>query len=106
MKNTGDYLLQLSVMQLTYNFRKKEFASMGMCREEGIEYVLTNLSPLELRLLIKSEEELGQCQNFVRIFPTRYTYQYFRFFEEPLNHSDKLLDAFEHKFNRNRLYDM
>jgi len=83
-------------------YRKKEFASMGVCRDEGIETVLTNLSPLELRFLIKSEEELGQCQNFVRIFPTRYTYQYFRFFEEPLNHSDKLLDAFEHKFHRNR----
>ena len=83
-------------------FREKEKASACLTREEGIEFILKDLSPLDLRILIKSEEELSQSNYFIRIFPTADTFHYLRFFTSPLSYADKLMDAFEQRFAGDR----
>ena len=51
-------------------------------REEWLEGILVNLSASDVKILIKSEEELAACQGFDRVFPTSETHKYFQFMEE------------------------
>ena len=51
-------------------------------REEWMEAILVNLSASDVKILIKSEEELAACQGFDRVFPTSETQKYFQFMEE------------------------
>lgn len=51
-------------------------------REEWLEGILGNLSASDVKILIKSEEELAACQGFDRVFPTSETNKYFQFMEE------------------------
>ena len=41
-----------------------------------------NLAASDVKILIKSEEELAACQGFDRVFPTSETHKYFQFMEE------------------------
>ena len=51
-------------------------------REQWLEAILVNLSASDVKILIKSEEELAACQGFDRVFPTSETLKYFQFMEE------------------------
>ena len=51
-------------------------------RDEWLEGILGNLSASDVKILIKSEEELAACQGFDRVFPTSETNKYFQFMEE------------------------
>merc|ERR1711936_1229124 len=55
-----------------------------------------NKMAVDLRLLMKSEEEIAQTKGFLRIFPTVHTSscRYQRFLGESI-HSDQLLQAWE-----------
>ena len=48
------------------------------CRDklEELGDILTDLTPSDVRVLVRSEEELGQCRGFERIFPTGSTAHY------------------------------
>jgi len=53
-----------------------------------------NQMAIDLRLLMKSEEEIAQTKGFLRVFPTVHTSRYQRFLGEAI-HSDQLLQAWE-----------
>ena len=87
---------------LTWDDRKKQFAIMKKAsRKYYLKSILKNLTPDDVRVLIKHEDEITQSGRFERVFPTCDTYQYFTFFEES-RYYNLLLDAWEHEYGRNR----
>ena len=58
---------------------------------------------MDLRMLIKAEEELSQTNGFSRLFPSAKSHQYFKYFyRDGIPYYDRLLDAWEHKYGHNR----
>ena len=57
---------------------------------------------MDLRTLIKSEEEVNQTKHFTRLFPTATSHKYFKYFYNGIPYYDKLLDAWEAKYANNR----
>ncbi|XP_043793759.1 tubulin polyglutamylase TTLL4-like [Apis laboriosa] len=87
---------------LTWDDRKKQYAIMKKAsRKYYLKSILKNLTPDDVRVLIKHEDEITQSGRFERVFPTCDTYQYFTFFEES-RYYNLLLDAWEHEYGRNR----
>ena len=62
-------------------------ASAGCCSEsrrlQYLEPILESLTPDDVRFLIRAEDELAQAAHFTRIFPTRDTHKYFKYFDTP-----------------------
>ena len=81
--------------------REKERTVATLTRDEGVEFILQDLTPLDLRILIKSEEELSQTISFTRIFPTATTTHYLSLLS-PHCYADKLLDAYEERYHDDR----
>ena len=79
-----------------------KFKESCMDRESYLDSILENITPMDLRTLIKSEEEFSQARHFTRLFPSPKSHQYFKYFYEGLPYYDKLLDAWEHKYANNR----
>ena len=52
------------------------------------------MSANDVKILIKSEEELSACRGFDRIFPSSDSHKYFPYFSE-VTYADKLLDGVE-----------
>jgi tubulin polyglutamylase TTLL4 len=71
-------------------------------RETYLESILEDLTPNDLRTLIKAEEELSQTKHFARLFPTETTFQSFQYYYEGIPYYDKLMDAWETKYSSNR----
>ena len=55
----------------------------GARRSLYLESILESLTPDDVRFLIRAEDELAQATHFTRIFPTRDTHKYFKYFETP-----------------------
>ena len=72
-----------------------EFSSL--CDVVRNTFSLSDLTSLDVRTLIRLEEERSQLKQFRRIFPTPQTHSYFRFMEV-VPYFDKLLDAFETEY--------
>jgi len=81
--------------------REKESTVATLTRDEGVDFILQDLTPLDLRILIKSEEELSQTISFTRIFPTATTTHYLSLLS-PHCYADKLLDAYEERYHDDR----
>merc|ERR1719244_1477547 len=81
---------------------EKEKAVGNLTRDEGVDLILQDLTPLDLRILIKSEEELSQSTSFTRIFPTATT-SHFLSLLSPYCYADKLLDAYEERYHADRV---
>ena len=64
--------------------------------------ILKDLTPMDVRTLVKSEEEFSQTNNFTRIFPRANSHIYFKYFYAGIPYYDKLLDAWEHHYGNNR----
>ena len=60
-----------------------------------------NITPGDLRQLVKSEEERHQMRHFRRPFPSEKSHKYLKFMDK-LSYYDKLLDAFEFKYSDQR----
>ena len=60
-----------------------------------------NLKSDDLRLLIRTEEELSQTKGSVRLLPSNKNSKYLEYFEEP-SYSDQFLAAWEKKYCDNR----
>ncbi|CAG0919488.1 unnamed protein product [Notodromas monacha] len=71
-------------------------------RKDYLRTILSELTPDDIRQLIVAEDELARCGDYVRIFPTQYTYLYHRFFEKP-RYYNLLLDAWEFHYHSDRL---
>ena len=62
-------------------------------RAEYTDDILDNLTPADVKVLIKSCEEMRVAADFTRIFPTATTHRYQVFMDE-VTYYDKLLDSF------------
>jgi len=80
--------------------KEEYYNEEGLQREDYMD-ILDDLSPRDVRLLIRAEEELNQCKHYTRIFPTHDSNKFLPFLLPP-TYSDYLLDAWEAKFANNR----
>ncbi|XP_076235037.1 tubulin monoglutamylase TTLL4 [Calliopsis andreniformis] len=94
---------QLYSCGLSYEDRKKQFMFSKMtAREDYLKPILKFLTPSDVRVLIRHEDEVAQTGRFEKIFPTSNTYQYFKFFDE-IRYYNLLLDAWEHEYANDRV---
>eukprot|EP00096_Caligus_rogercresseyi_P013083 TRINITY_DN5740_c0_g1_i1.p1 TRINITY_DN5740_c0_g1~~TRINITY_DN5740_c0_g1_i1.p1 ORF type:complete len:274 (-),score=42.48 TRINITY_DN5740_c0_g1_i1:1082-1903(-) len=70
-------------------------------RDGYLESILNELSPCDLRVLIKLEEERSQVCKFERVFPSPTSHKYFKYMDK-IPYYDKLVDAYETKYWSNR----
>lgn len=70
-------------------------------REEYVDTILDNLLPDDVRCLIVAEDELNRCLPLERVFPTAGTHMFLPFFENA-RYYNRLLDAWETKYAKNR----
>ena len=75
----------------------ERFSSQYFSRECYLEKILYNLTPSDVRIILRSEDELSQAKSWTRIFPTSNTHPYLQFLTSP-SYSDQLMDAWEDKF--------
>ena len=68
--------------------------------ERGLykDRILERLTRGDVRILVKTLEELSQTNHFNRVFPSKTSHQFFQYFDS-LPYYDKLLDAFEMKYS-------
>ncbi|KAK2582282.1 hypothetical protein KPH14_004625 [Odynerus spinipes] len=76
------------------------FETQSSDRESYLNIILKTLTPDDVRVLIRHEDELAQTGKFERIFPTRSTYEYFKYFDN-VSYYNMLLDAWEHAYGNN-----
>ena len=60
-----------------------------------------NLTPRDVRLLVRAEEELDQCRNYRRIFPDGESSKFLKYLSPP-SYSDLLLDSWERRHGDQR----
>ena len=60
-----------------------------------------NLTPRDVRLLVRAEEELDQCRNYRRIFPDGESSKFLKYLSPP-SYSDRLLDSWERRYGDQR----
>ncbi|XP_048509721.1 tubulin monoglutamylase TTLL4-like [Athalia rosae] len=69
----------------------------GKNRADYLRNILDTLTPDDVRHLIRYEDEATQLGGFEKIFPTRTTYDYHKFFDKP-RYYNRLLDAWEEMY--------
>lgn len=72
-----------------------------MSELQYLEDLIETLTPDDVRQLILAEDELSQCYNFYRIYPTTSTHTYTPYFELP-RYYNMLFDAWETKYHDDR----
>ena len=78
------------------------YSEEGLQREDYLDMVdPEELTPRDVRLLVRAEDELSQCKLYTRIFPNKDSNQFLKFLNPP-SYSDYLLDAWEAKYVENR----
>lgn len=70
-------------------------------REMYLRDILSTLTSDDVRHLIQAEDELTQCGDMERIFPTSATHRYLRFLAGP-RYYNRLFDAWETRYEHNR----
>ena len=97
---------KLYSLKLTKQEKKKHdiFENMMKTNETDSlleDKIIQDLTPNDVRLLIRSEDELQQAVNFKRIFPTSKSHKYLKYFNK-LSYNDLLLHSWEQKYGKNR----
>ncbi|XP_043674483.1 tubulin polyglutamylase TTLL4-like [Vespula pensylvanica] len=82
--------------------KQRSFEKNCHNRQNYLNLILRKLTPDDVRVLIRHEDELAQTGRFEKIFPTRNTYEYFKYFDK-LRYYNMLLDAWENAYGNNRL---
>ena len=65
-----------SEVTLEKNIIDKEVDMTDELVDNACEDILADLTPCDVRVLVRAEEELTQCHNFERVFPTSNTGRY------------------------------
>ena len=78
--------------------KQEKFPKNSFERELYKDRILDKLTRGDVRILVKTLEELSQTHHFTRVFPSNTSHQYFQYFDS-LPYYDKLLDAFELKYS-------
>ncbi|XP_003701950.2 tubulin monoglutamylase TTLL4 [Megachile rotundata] len=95
------YNRQLYPGVLTWKDRQKQYVHSKMKRKEYMRTILKKLTPDDVRVLIRHEDEVAQTGNFERIFPTPNTFRYLGFFDK-VRYYNLLMDAWETEYGYNR----
>ena len=82
--------------------KEEDYAEEGLEPEDFLEMVEEeNLTPRDVRVLVRAEEELAQCRNYRRIFPDGESSKFLKYLSPP-SYSDHLLDSWERRFGDQR----
>ncbi|XP_031837150.2 tubulin monoglutamylase TTLL4 [Nomia melanderi] len=100
-EDTVCYNQQLYSSSLTWADRRKQCAFSKVTRREYLKPILKNLTPGDVRVLIRYEDEIARTGRFEKIFPTCETHRYLEFFDE-VRYYDLLLDAWENEYGESR----
>ncbi|KZC14544.1 Tubulin polyglutamylase TTLL4 [Dufourea novaeangliae] len=101
-EDTVCYNHHLYSSALTWADRQKQYAfSRVTNRGEYLKTILRNLTPGDVRVLIRHEDEITQTGRFEKIFPTYDTFKYLGLFDET-RYYNMLLDAWENEYAKNR----
>ena len=92
------YDIKLSDEEMT-----KQYEMLTMYQEEKnyLEMILENLTPNDIRSLIRVEDELEQAEDFKLIFPTNETSKYLKYFNAS-RYNNLLTNAWEIKYGGER----
>ncbi|XP_014600691.1 PREDICTED: tubulin polyglutamylase TTLL4-like [Polistes canadensis] len=82
--------------------KKHLFEDDNNDRSNYLNVILKMLTPDDVKVLIRHEDELSQTGKFEKIFPTCNTYEYFKYFDN-VSYYNMLLDAWEHTYGNDRL---
>ncbi|XP_076680663.1 tubulin monoglutamylase TTLL4 [Andrena cerasifolii] len=97
------YNRQLYSSLLTWDDKQKQDTYTKVTtRKDYLEPILQRLTPADIKVLIRHEDEITRTGRFEKIFPTCYTYEYFDFFDE-VRYYNLLLDAWENEYATDRL---
>lgn len=100
-ENAFCYNRHLYSCALTSEDRHKQFTFSKMNRKDYLKPILKSLTPADIRVLIRHEDEITQTGRFEKIFPRPDTYRYFQFFDN-VGYYNLLLDAWENEYVDNR----
>ena len=82
--------------------KEEYYEEEGLQRDDYRDMVAeAELTPRDVRILVRAEEELGQCQLYTRIFPRADSDKFLHYLSPP-SYADYLLDAWEAKYANNR----
>ena len=82
--------------------KEEYYAEEGLQPEDYLDIVdEENLTPRDVRLLVRAEEELEQCRDFRRIFPDSESGKFLKYVSPP-SYSDYLLDGWEKRHGEQR----
>jgi hypothetical protein len=98
---TFDKRLYTGIVSKEEKAKHHNFNLVHDSRHKYIHDIIKTLTPSDLRQLITSEDELSQCRNFTRIFPTTTSHTYFAFIDGA-RYYNLLLDAWENAYHRDR----
>ena len=77
--------------------KQEKFSCAALKSDDYKERILDNLSPADIRILLRAEDELSQTCDWTRIFPTHSSSPALQFISPP-SYSDCLLAAWENKY--------
>lgn len=95
--DTNLYTMQLTTQERLKHLHFIEFEK----RDEYLSDILRVLTGDDVRHLLTAEDELTVIGDFERIFPTQHTHIYFQFMEP--RYYNRLFDAWEHRYEKNRV---
>ena len=82
--------------------KEEDYGEEDLEPEDYIDMVEEdNLTPRDVRLLVRAEEELDQCRNYRRIFPDGESSKFLKYLSPP-SYSDRLLDSWERRYGDQR----
>ncbi|XP_076161531.1 tubulin monoglutamylase TTLL4 [Ptiloglossa arizonensis] len=97
------YNQQVYSSVLTWTDKRKQHTFCKISdRKSYLKSILKCLTPGDVRILIRHEDEITQTGRFETIFPTCDTHKYFQLFNE-VRYYNLLLDAWENEYAGNRL---
>ncbi|XP_046436053.1 tubulin monoglutamylase TTLL4-like [Neodiprion fabricii] len=95
-----DHRLYATTLTQDEKDKHEKFAVVEV-RQDYLESILATLTPDDVRRLIRYEDEATQVGGFEKIFPTRSSHRYHKFFDK-LRYYNKLLDAWEETYWPNK----
>jgi hypothetical protein len=87
------FIMQFLQVLDSKDVEKQKLYSTIHNRAEYTDDILDHLTPADVKVLIKTCEEMRVTEEFSRIFPTAATHKYLTFIDE-VTYYDKLLDSF------------
>lgn len=97
---TFEWKIHCRILSNHDEHKQERFQSLS--KNEYLETILTELTPCDVRTLIKLEHEFSQLNHFRRIFPSHQSHHYFQFCGNQVSYYDQLVDAYERKYSNDR----